>query len=201
VPERWESVSKPVQSPDLSWASPTQLVSTEGWALEQVSHWKLVYRDGAITAEATTEDMWPQDAPSYALVWPPEFDETPELAALSTDERNRIVERIARGAREFHGKVKIWKPGPGWARTGKTTARCLEPGSGLEVDLRGNAVFVRDGVHEAEIPVLRADGGVIELAWSRRRLGGLDDRTAGAVSRGLAELGFHETIMNNSGDL
>jgi hypothetical protein len=193
-------VSKPLQSPDLSWVSLNQLASTEGWALEQVSHWKLVYRDGAVTAEVTTEDMWPQDAPSYALIWPPDFDATQELATLSTDERNLIVERIARGAREFHGKVEVWKPSRGWARTGVATARYLEPGSELEVELKGHAVFVRDGVHEAEIPVLRADGGVIELAWSRRRLGGLDDRTAGEVSRGLAELGFHETIMNNSDD-
>jgi hypothetical protein len=190
-------MNRPFQSPDLSWASTTRLVSTEGWELEQVDHWKLVYRDGAVTAEATTEDMWPS-AGSYALVWPPAFDGTPELAELPLDERDRIVERIARGAREFHGKVEVWKPGRGWARTGQATARYLEPGSELEVELKGDAVVVREGVREAEIPVLRAGGGVIELAWGRRRLGGLDDRTVRAVSSGLAELGFTETVMNNS---
>jgi hypothetical protein len=142
--------------------------------------------------------MWPQGASSYALVWPPAFDATQELAALSADERARIVERIARGAREFHGKVEMWAPGRGWARTGETTARYLEPGSELEVELKPDAAVVRDGVLEAEIPVLRSGDGVIELAWGQRRLGGLDDRTVRAVSRGLAELGFTETLMDNS---
>jgi hypothetical protein len=191
-------MNRHVPSPDLSWSSATQLVSTEGWELEQVGHCKLVYRDGTVTAQATTEDIWPQHARSYALVWPPEFDRTPELARLSLDERDRIVERIARGAQAFHGKVEIWKQGRGWAQTGEAITRYLEPGSELEVELKGEAVFVRDGVDEAEIPVLRIEGSMIELAWARRRLGGMDDRTVRAVSGGLAELGFTETVMNNS---
>lgn len=187
------NLARPLHGPDLAWAASNRIVSSEGWELEQLSHWTLVYRAGPITAESTTEDMLPRDRPSFAVVYPPEFEGTPEVAALTPADREQIFERILRGARAFHGYVERFVPSKGWRVESPTRAVSLDDGS--VVELHDDAVVVHGADRVAEVRVLRRRGRELELATRSLRLGGWDEGAVWSLTAlGLNALGYSSTL-------